>query len=52
MVGGVDDLHRLLSAERIGMTTPITVLRGGQKRELTVIPTEKEMTDEKTRDRK
>jgi S1-C subfamily serine protease len=41
LVGGVDDLHRLLSAERIGRTTAVTVLRGGQKLELKVIPIER-----------
>ena len=41
-VGGVDLLHRLLTAERIGVPTRITVLRGGQRRVLTVVPAELE----------
>jgi S1-C subfamily serine protease len=37
-VTAVDDLHRYLSAERIGVPTPLTVLRHGARRRLTVIP--------------
>jgi S1-C subfamily serine protease len=37
-VEGVDVLHRLLSEERIGRTTRLTVLRGSRKLELSVLP--------------
>jgi S1-C subfamily serine protease len=37
-VEGVDVLHRLLSEERIGRATRLTVLRGSRKLELSVIP--------------
>ena len=40
-VAGVDDLHRLLTAGRIGSPLPLGVLRGGAIRQLTVIPTER-----------
>lgn len=40
-VGGVDDLHRLLTAARIGTPAPLAVLRGGQRRILTVVPGER-----------
>ncbi len=35
-VAGVDELHRLLSAERIGKTTRVTLLRRTQKLELPI----------------
>jgi S1-C subfamily serine protease len=39
-VTGVDDLHRLLGEERIGVQTAITVLRDGRRLALTVTPAE------------
>ncbi|HKB09715.1 MAG TPA: trypsin-like peptidase domain-containing protein [Vicinamibacterales bacterium] len=39
-VTGLDDLHRLLTGEKIGAATPLTVLRGGARRQLTVVPAE------------
>ena len=39
-VGGIDDLHRQLTDERIGIAVTVTVLRNGQRRELTVTPRE------------
>ena len=40
IVTGVDDLHRLLSDERIDIPTPLVVLRNGQRRRLIVVPAE------------
>ena len=40
-VGGVDDLVRILTADRIGAALPMTVLRGTGRRQLTVVPTER-----------
>jgi S1-C subfamily serine protease len=40
LVGGIDDLHRHLTDERIGRAVDVTVLRNGQRRELTVTPRE------------
>lgn len=37
-VEGVDVLHRLLSEERIGVTTKLTLLRGSRKFEVAVVP--------------
>ncbi|MFN2421311.1 MAG: S1C family serine protease [Gemmatimonadota bacterium] len=37
-VAGVDDLHRLLLEERIGLASQIEVLRRGRKLELEVVP--------------
>jgi S1-C subfamily serine protease len=37
-VEGVDVLHRLLGEERIGVPTPIVVLRGSRRLEITVVP--------------
>jgi S1-C subfamily serine protease len=39
-VNGIDDLHRLLTAERIGRIIPLTVVRGTEKLELGVIASE------------
>lgn len=41
VVGGVDDLHRLLLADRIGVSGRITVLRRGERRDLTIVPEER-----------
>lgn len=40
-VGGVDDLHRLLTDERIGLPTTVVVLRKAERRQLMVIPAER-----------
>jgi hypothetical protein len=37
-VEGVDVLHRLLSEDRIGLKTPLIVLRGSRRLEVTVVP--------------
>jgi S1-C subfamily serine protease len=39
-VTGVDELHRLLTEERIGASTELFVLRGGAGRRLTLVPIE------------
>jgi len=39
-VSGIDDLHRLLTDERIDMPTPVIVLRRGERRQLTIVPAE------------
>jgi S1-C subfamily serine protease len=39
-VTGVDDLHRALTAERIGVPSTITILRSGARQQLTVVPEE------------
>lgn len=36
----VDGLHRILTAERIGVPTPVMVIRGGELRTITVVPAE------------
>ena len=41
-VSGMDDLHRLLTEERIGSPAAVVVLRSGERRQLTVIPGESE----------
>ena len=40
-VNGIDDLHRLLTAERIGRASRLTVVRRTEKLELSVTPSEK-----------
>ena len=37
-VAGIDELHRHLSDERIGVPTSVVVLRGSARRQLTVVP--------------
>jgi S1-C subfamily serine protease len=39
-VRNVDGLHRILTAERIGVPTPVAVLRAGEMRTITVVPAE------------
>jgi S1-C subfamily serine protease len=39
-VTGVDDLHRLLTDARIGTPSSIVVLRGVERRQLTIVPAE------------
>ena len=37
-VTGIDDLHRRLTEERIAVPSALTVLRRGQRRQLTIVP--------------
>lgn len=39
-VTGIDDLHRALTEERIGRPTPLTLLRGVERRQVVVVPWE------------
>jgi S1-C subfamily serine protease len=39
-VTGVDDLHRVLTAERIGVSNTMTILRNGGRQQMTVVPEE------------
>jgi len=39
-VTGVDDLHRLLTEDRIGVPTAVTILRAAGRRRITVVPAE------------
>ena len=41
-VSGIDDLHRLLTDDRIGVPAPLVVLRRGERRRLVVVPAESE----------
>jgi S1-C subfamily serine protease len=46
-ITGIDDLHRLLTGDRIGQPTRVTVLRAGERRELVVVPGELLATGER-----
>ena len=37
-VEGIDDLHRLLTEDRIGVRTPLAIIRGTEKLEIDVTP--------------
>jgi S1-C subfamily serine protease len=39
-ITGIDDLHRRLTDERIGIPSTLTILRGGRRRHLTITPAE------------
>ena len=39
-VAALDELHRLLSDEAIGRPSPLVVLRGGERRQLVIVPGE------------
>jgi len=45
-VSGVDDLHRLLTEERIGRATPLTLIRRAEKRAVEVVPVESQAARE------
>jgi S1-C subfamily serine protease len=40
IVSGIDDLHRHLGEDRIGLSTTLTILRSGERRRITVVPVE------------
>ena len=40
-IRGIDDLHRLLTDERIGKKIPVTIIRGVQKSTVDIVPKEK-----------
>lgn len=44
-VDGIDELHRLLTEERVGISQPITVIRGIEKLELGIVPLEREFVN-------
>ena len=39
-VTSVEDLHRYLTEERVAIPTVMTILRRGERRQLTVVPAE------------
>ena len=39
-VGDIDDMHRLMTEERVGIAVPVTLLRGAHKRVLPIVPRE------------
>jgi S1-C subfamily serine protease len=43
-VGGVDDLHRYLTADRIGAPAAVTVVRGQARHQITLVPRERTTT--------
>ena len=48
-VAGIDALHRGLTAERIGVALPLLVLRGREKRDLTITPVARPALSESAR---
>jgi hypothetical protein len=39
-INGIDDLHKLLTGERVGVRSTIVVLRGTEKLRLDIMPAE------------
>jgi hypothetical protein len=39
-VSGIDDLHRLLTDERLGVRSQVTILRGTEKQLVWIVPEE------------
>lgn len=39
-IAGIDDLHRLLTEERVGVRSPLTILRHSEKRVFDIVPEE------------
>jgi len=48
-VAGIDDLHRLLVEEQVGIPAPLTVLRGGEILDLDIVAEESRATTEQVR---
>ena len=46
-VSGIDDLHRLLTDERLGVRSQVTILRGTEKQLLWIVPEESRLGDGK-----
>jgi S1-C subfamily serine protease len=42
---GVDDLHRRLTDERIGVPAALTILRAAERRQITIVPSESRQQD-------
>jgi S1-C subfamily serine protease len=40
VVTGIDDLHRRLTGDRIGVPATLTILRSAERRQLTIVPSE------------
>jgi len=40
-IAGVDDLHRLLTEEQIGVKSVLTVVKRADRRELEIVPAER-----------
>jgi S1-C subfamily serine protease len=49
MVAGIDDLHRLLVEEQVGIPAPLRVLRGGEILDLNIVAEESRATVEQVR---
>jgi len=43
VVTGIDDLHRRLTGDRIGVPAALTILRSAERRQLTIVPSEKSL---------
>jgi len=39
-VAGIDDLHKVLTEERVGVGTPLTIIRRAEKMVLNIVPEE------------
>ena len=44
VVTGIDDLHRRLTGDRIGVPAALTILRSAERRQLTIVPRESRKT--------
>jgi S1-C subfamily serine protease len=42
-IGGIDDLHKLLTEEQLGVRSPVTVIRGTEKRLMWIVPEESQV---------
>jgi S1-C subfamily serine protease len=39
-IAGIDDLHRYLTEQQVGVASPLVVLRGAEKKQVTIVPRE------------
>ncbi len=39
-IAGIDDLHRLLTEQQVGIASPLVLLRGAERKQVTIVPLE------------
>ena len=39
-IAGIDDLHRLLTEQQVGVASPLVLMRGAEKKQVTIVPRE------------
>src|SRR5215510_10502514 len=48
-IAGIDDLHRLLTDQKVGVKSALTIIRGGEKLTLSIMPEDSRMREQRER---